>query len=127
MPAATELVDPPPVRALARLFRHGGFKPESPGGGGAAPGSRTDNRRTEMVRSGPVMQIVARRVLWECVDTTHAGEKEEPPPSNPVVAVFQTDGRGGARAGGARRSGGHEFRPAGRRVLGRSSATLRTF
>ena len=43
-----------------------------------------------------MMHIVARRVLWECVDTTHAGEKEEPPPSTSVVAVFQTDGRGGA-------------------------------
>ena len=28
--------------------------------------------------------------------STHAGEKEELPPSNSVVAVFQTDGRGGA-------------------------------
>ena len=28
--------------------------------------------------------------------STHAGEKEELPPSNAVVAVIQTDGRGGA-------------------------------
>ena len=125
MPAATKLVDLPRVRALARLFRHGDVKPESPGGGGAAPGSRTDNRRSKMVRSGPVMHTLLPDVcLWECVDPRWA--------KGGATAVKFRRGRISDRR--PRRSGqaGHVALGATNTglqggVLGRSSATLRTF
>ena len=96
MPEATKLVDLPRVRALARLFRHGDVKPESPQEVGE-PHLAVEPTTDDLRWFGVGLRCTRYCPTCACGSaSTHAGEKEELPPSHSVVAVFQTDGRGGA-------------------------------